>query len=49
MATAGAVSVISGPVGAAASVGAITGNLLGAGVNVRDQAAVLRAILFGVH
>lgn len=47
MATAGIVSTISGPVGASASVGAITGNLLSGGVYVRDQAAVLRAILFG--
>ena len=47
MATAGTVSFFSGPVGAAASVGAITGNLLGAGVNMKDQAAVIRAIIFG--
>jgi RHS repeat-associated protein len=49
LATASAISFVSGPVGAAASVGAITGNLLGAGVNLGDQAAVLRAILFGVR
>jgi RHS repeat-associated protein len=47
LATAGVVSTFSGPVGAAASVGAITGNLLDVGVDLNNQTDVLRAILFG--
>lgn len=48
LAVGGMVSAVSGPVGAAASVGAITGNVLNAGVDINDQGEIIRTILFGV-
>ena len=47
LATAGVISALSSGVGFAASAAAITGNLTSAGVNLKDQGAVIRNILFG--
>ena len=48
LATAATISAMSGPIGFSASVGAIAGNLLSAGVNIANQVDVLRAIIFGI-
>jgi len=47
LATGSLISAVSGPVGTTATVGAITGNVISAGIDHRDQAAILRAILTG--
>lgn len=47
LATASVVSGVSGPVGMTASVAAIAGNLMRAGVDYGNRVEVLRAILFG--